>query len=707
MGKELYIEQFTDFTTGCQVGEYFIPFPSMPNKKDIVNYGITREKQFFKRTTYEINGKNYFASDLVGDLWKFLPENKKKEIFTKEWEYRRHGRWYYIDGKTIFINGFNYYFLNYFRLDGINRPQFWDSQWFLNLLLEDSFYHDNVLGLMYVKGRRGGGTAPMNSGSANIATQFKNSNCGLMNYNVEQALKVNFSPIRQTILKHPDFFLPDPYLTARDKGKQALDKLKTTNELVFPDVNCNIYISATKEEGFDGTIQRFSVLDEPYKWSNTDPLITLEKNVLCVKDGGIKQNIRNGETGEIIKSAGLITFVSSVDEISDEQIQTVNDMWDICSPDTATQDWCSTYGARRYFEPTPFGFKGFMDKFGFSDYNRAEEYVEREYENILKNAGYDKAREFKRKNPTCIEDALTPSSQVCSFNFEILEKARQNALNIPFNDPRKPIFGNLEWLIPYREVIWRPKPDIRDFCKEAPFCISGHPEEPNKIDTSMDNIRPMNGAKYQLGLDPVDYDKKSLSKRTKGSTPAFTVKRLLDMTVDGDKFDEKGNPRDNGYGFETNRTVLTMLFRHSETKDLWEDIAKALVYYGCPIGHERSTRSIYDFLVRIGFKKFIFDSKGKIITKDTKDDYGIKTTAQSKKNYFDNKKTYIELYGLAERHIELIDQLIVVQPETMTKYDLATADMINETYDVAISSRFKTHRREQRNTTSIFENFKA
>ena len=56
----------------------------MPNKKDIVNYGITREKQFFKWTTYEINGKNYFASDLVGDLWKFLPENKKKEIFTKE-----------------------------------------------------------------------------------------------------------------------------------------------------------------------------------------------------------------------------------------------------------------------------------------------------------------------------------------------------------------------------------------------------------------------------------------------------------------------------------------------------------------------------------------------------------------------------------------------------------------------------------------------
>ena len=59
----------------------------------------------------------------------------------------------------------------------------------------------------------------------------------------------------------------------------------------------------------------------------------------------------------------------------------------------------------------------------------------------------------------------------------------------------------------------------------------------------MDNIRPMNGAKYQLGLDPVDYDKKiTLVKGLRVQLP-FTVKRLLDMTVDGDKFDEKGNQR--------------------------------------------------------------------------------------------------------------------------------------------------------------------
>jgi len=48
-----------------------------------------------------------------------------------------------------------------------------------------------------------------------------------------------------------------------------------------------------------------------------------------------------------------------------------------------------------------------------------------------------------------------------------------------------------------------------------------------------------------------------------------------------------------------------------------------------------------------------------------------------------------------------------VQPETMTKYDLAAADMINETYDVAISSKYKNNRRGQRSTASVFENFKV
>ncbi len=687
MEKELYIEQFTDFTTGVQVGEYFIKFPAKPGKKDIVNHNLPREKQVFRKTTYEVNGKQYFASDFTGDLWKYIPESKKKEIYNTEWERRRHGQWYYIDGKTIFIPGFMYFFLNYVKLDGVNSPQWWDSQWFNFLLTEDSFYHPKVLALLDIKGRRGGGTAIKNACASNVVTGFKNSSCGIMNYNEDQAKKVNFTPIRQSILKLPDFFLPEPYLTARLNG--TLNKQKTVSELVFPDVNCNVYISPTKETGFDGTLQRFSIIDECYKWPNTNPMITLEKNVLCAKDGGIKQNVRNPETGEIIMPAALVCFVSSVDEINDDQISVVQNMWDVCSPETATDDWCSTYGARRYFEPTPFGFKGFMDKFGFSDYKKAEDYVNREYENILKNAGYDKAREFKRKNPLTIEDAITPSSQVCSFNFEILERSYRNAVELRIDDPRRPVYCQLDWVEPYKSVVCRQRPDIRQACKEAPFVISGHPDNPNHIDTTSRYIKPLNIGKYIVSLDPVDYNLKSLHAESKKSLPSIVVKRILDMAIDGDKFDNNGNPKDNGFGFETNRTVLTYLFRHPDVKDLWEDIAKVLVYYGAPLAHERSTRSVFDFLDTKNMLKFVLDGKGEIITEKTKDDFGIKTQEQNKRNYFDSTRTYIERYGLAERHLEVIEQLMKVRPETMTRFDLAASRMIGEFIDSTIASKYR------------------
>ena len=75
----------------------------------------------------------------------------------------------------------------------------------------------------------------------------------------------------------------------------------------------------------------------------------MEKNLLCVKDGGIKHNIQDPVTGEIIKYAGLMAFVSSIDEIKDEQIKVVGEMYDVCSPETATEKWCSNLWCTKIF----------------------------------------------------------------------------------------------------------------------------------------------------------------------------------------------------------------------------------------------------------------------------------------------------------------------------------------------------------------------
>jgi len=704
--KELYIDQFTDYTTYCDVGEYRILFPPMPAKKDIVNYGIPPEKQFYKKASYEINGKSYFPCDLIGELWVNLPESKKKEIYHNEWEKIHNGEWQYIAGRTIYINGYYYFFLNYYKSDGFT-PDFWDSQWFNSLLTLDSYYNEYVLGQLDIKRRRGGWTMMKNAFAAYVAVAHTYSNVGLMGYNIEDSLTINFEPIRDCILGLPDFLLGEPYLSARKNN--TLGKEKTAKAMTFDGSSNRIFTKATKEKGFDGQKLRFAVIDEFCKWENTNPLKTLEKNTLCIKSGGQKIYLRNRHTGKKIKPAGLCQLLSSVDEINDSQISVINKMWDGCSPETAIGSSCSSLDTRRYFSPAFFGYNdehgSCIDEFGFSDVEKAKALIQEVYENKLKYLGYEEAREFKRKHPFTIEDALTPSSEVCQFNIDRLEMARINALELPLDSPKRPVFTQLHWNDAFNTVYADPKPEYRDFNINARFSISGHPDVPNNIQNILGKKVPLNVGKYIASLDPIDYNKGQLNINTKGSLPCLRIKRVLDMAIDGDKFDDMGNPLNNGLDFETNRTVAIYFFRPDDVKELWDDIAKALIYWGCPLLYERSTRTVFDFLDQKGMMGFLLDAKGNLINEATRDSYGIKTTEESKRNYFDAARIYIERYGLAERHIECIEQMTRVTPTTMPKYDIAAAYMIGEFIDNHIAYKYRDALSDTQ-IKSLYENLK-
>lgn len=706
MAKKLYIEQFTDFTTGAQVGEYFIKFPKKPALKDIVNYKLPKEKQFFKKSSYIINGKEVFPSDLIGDEWNNLPESKKKEIYNNEWEKIHNGEWQFINGFTIYINGYYYFTLNYFKDDGFT-PGFWDSQWFSSLLTLDSYYDDFVLAQLDIKRRRAGWSLLKNSFAAYVAVVHSRSNIGLMGYNIEDSVAINFEPIRDCILGLPDFLLGEPYLTSR--ASNTLSKEKTAKGMHFTNSKNNIFVKATKEKGFDGSKLRFAIIDEFCKWENTSPLKTLEKNTLVIKSGGQKIFLRDKVTGNKIKSAGLCNLLSSVDEINDKQINTIQRMWDACAPDTAYGDSCSSLDTRRYFSPAYFGYNDehgrCMDEYGFSDVEKAKALIETVYENKLKHLGFEEAREFKRKHPFNIEDALTPSADTCQFNFELLEEAKLNALALPKDSPKRPVFAQLHWTEIMEKVNVEPKPEYRDFDVNARFSISGHPAVPNNIQNILGKKVPLNVGKYIATLDPVDYNKGQLNANTKSSRPAIRVKRVLDMAIDGHRFDEKGNPLNNGLDFETNRTVCIYFFRTDNIKDMWDDIAKVLIYYGCPLLYERSTRTVFDYLDSRGMISFLMDTKGNLINEETRDNYGVKTTDRTKQNYFDTTRNYINQYALAERHTECIDQLMRVTPLTMPKNDIATAYMINEFIDSHMASQYRTAFSPDK-IKSIFEDLK-
>lgn len=702
--ETIYIDQFTDYTTYVQVGEYTIPLPEKPKDKHIINYGKPTDKQVFERTKYKVGNKEIYVSDIDYKVWNLLSDNQKKEIADKEWHKRINGCWYFIGGRTIYIPGSMYFFLNYFKFTNGTYPSFWDSQWFDFLLLEDSFYRSDVLGVEKVKGRRGGGTAVAISFELWAGTMFSGSKCGNMNKNEKKALEINYAPIAYAFVNLPHFFLLEPYRTEIEKGKQP----QTKNILDFRGrgrdyINSAIDYRATKDDIYDGEIMRFLLLDEVWKWEYKNPLDAILKLILTIKDGGIKNNLKD-EDGNIIRFAGLMYLIASVDEISEDQIDNVNEAWNIARPETATSSWCSTHGIRRYFEPFYFGSKGFIDKFGFSDTGTATTANEEQYQNILKEQGESKAREFRRQHPRTIDDALMPSVSKSVFNPIILAKALENIKNLPEN--KIPIRYKLVWEEKYRTVKAIPVPEAKRGDMHARFTISMLPEIKNNVQIRNNSLYPNNKDIFLMSIDPIDYDKASSERQDRLSDGSCRVKRMLDMSIDGNRFDDEGNPIELGFEFETNRTVLTYSFRPEYTYEFIDDMLKVAIFYGCYVMMERTSQSLKQMFIDCNMGGFLLDNKGQPITQETRHLAGIKTSMESKVDFFQAGDLYFSEYALAERHIEIIEQLKDLTPENMTKRDLGTSFLIGEWASNLRRNKFKDFRDRNRQAVKTGINFK-
>ena len=74
----------------------------------------------------------------VEEVWMYLQANKeeyKDEIYwiKTQWYHRFNGKWYFIKGKPTFLNGWHWYFLNYYYLLTGKLPEYRDRdrRWFI------------------------------------------------------------------------------------------------------------------------------------------------------------------------------------------------------------------------------------------------------------------------------------------------------------------------------------------------------------------------------------------------------------------------------------------------------------------------------------------------------------------------------------------------------------------------------------------------
>lgn len=704
LGTE-YIDQFTDYETYVKVGEYEIPLPKSPPAKDIINYKLPIEKQLFQRTRYNINGNWIYAHQINKTIWRKLSESQRKDIADIEWKRRFEGLWIYIKGRKIWIPPNMYMFLNYWTFPDNSRPAFWDSQLFSFLLSHWAFHHELILGKVKIKGRRGGGTAEEDSNLLHYTTAYRGSVSGIMNKTEAEAKKLNFDKIVHALLNYPEFFQPKRSGERRPQKEilfsppsvRLTKKLDEKEEDYYSENYLNSYINyiATSEIGYDGDKMRFILIDEIFKWKNISPIKAIEIQSLCIKDGGIKNNITD-QNSNIIEYAGLISALSSVEEINDDQLEDIRKLWDSCDPKTGSATFISAANSIRYFEPFYFGFKGFIDEYGFSDVEKCKIHHRLLENQIRKTKGKKAAIDFRRKHPETIEQAIMPSTVKCVFNLDVLERAKLNYYEA-LPDAMKPKMYRLEWIEKFKSVRAIIMEDENDFSYYARWEISHIPDE-SKRNANFKHgefLKPANRGVFTMAVDPIEYDVRETSEGTSLSSGACRVKREFDATIDGDKFDEDGNPIEFGFGFETNRTVCIYVYRPDDSEEFWDDMAKTAIFYGSPVLMEATSRGMKKYFIDNGLAYFLLNNDGSEINYSNKDNIGWKASKEAKNQQFEYTDNYISRFGCAERHIKCILDILVTNKENLTKHDLTAAYTIGECASSLLSERFNKTKKEK------------
>jgi len=162
----------------------------------------------------------------------------------------------------------------------------------------------------------------------------------------------------------------------------------------------------------------------------------------------------------------------------------------------------------------------------------------------------------------------------------------------------------------------------------------------------------------------------------------------LDLIIDGNKFNEDGEPINFGEGFETNRTVMHYCYRPDRADQFFEAVAMAAIFYGSPVLMAATSQLMKKYFVENKIGSFLIDSDGRQVTPKTLHTAGWKESTEAKDQQFIATDNYIGKYGLAERHIECIEDLLVVNKKNLTHHDLSACYTISEVASTLFAKKF-------------------
>jgi hypothetical protein len=534
--------------------------------------------------------------------WRSYPEEQKEQWFDyidEEFKRREEGFWFINNGKSTYITGTHYMYLQWSKID-VGAPDFREANRLFYLFWEACKVDKRCYGMCYLKNRRSGFSFMSSAETVNLATLASDSRYGILSKSGADAKKMFTDKVVPISINYPFFFKPIQDGMDRPKSELAYRvpaskftrKKITANEKLedIQGLDTTVDWKNTGDNSYDGEKLNLLVHDESGKWERPDNILNNWRvTKTCLRLGSrIVGKCMMGSTSNALDKGG-------------ENFKKLYNASDVTKRNRNGQTKSGLYSL---FIPMEWNYEGFIDEYGIPvfttpDIDRFAPDGELIDVGVIDNwqnevdglkDDQDGLNEFYRQFPRTTEHAFRDETKGSIFNLvKIYEQ-------IDYNDEMSRTLGitrgNFQWVngIKDSQVIFYPDPKGR-------FKVSWVPSQ-----QLQNRVILKNGVKYPgnehmgaFGCDSYDISGTVDGVGSKGALHGLTRFSMDDAPA--------------------NSFFLEYLSRPPTAEMFFEDVLMALVFYGMPILAENNKPRLLYYLRRRGYRGFSMNRPDKIWNK--------------------------------------------------------------------------------------------
>jgi len=534
--------------------------------------------------------------------WKEYPEEFKEDWYDyieTEFERRDAGFFFSNKGKSTYITGSHYMYLQWSKID-VGNADFRESNRLFYIFWEACKADTRCFGMCYLKNRRSGFSFMSSGETVNLATMSTDSRYGVLSKSGPDAKKMFTDKIVPISINYPFFFKPiqdgmdrpKTELAYRVPASKLTRRKLDVNETVedIKGLDSTIDWKNTGDNSYDGEKLKLLVHDESGKWERPNNILNNWRvTKTCLRLGSrIIGKCMMGSTSNALDKGGSnfkkLYYASDVEKRNSNG-QTASGLYSLFIPmEWNYEGYIDSYGMPVFDTPE----KPVSDPYGIPIKQGVISYWENEVNGLKQDQ--DGLNEFYRQFPRTEQHAFRDEAKESLFNLtKIYQQIDHNESMASSTLVTK---GNFQWEggIKDTRVVFMPN-------KNGRFYISWIPPVSlqNRVVQKHGVNYPGNEHMGAFGCDSYDISGTVDNRGSNGALHGLT------------KFSMEDAP--------SNHFFLEYIARPQTAEIFFEDVLMACVFYGMPILAENNKPRLLYHFKRRGYRGYSMNRPDKLLNK--------------------------------------------------------------------------------------------